>query len=416
MVARRIPLVSVGLVLDVGEARLSDDQSGRALLVGNALQGGTENYSGADLAEAIEGIGASLSVSTHWDATRIGTSVLADRLPEALDLLAEVALRPSFPDSEVARTRDQRLATIQQERTDPSRMAELAFRGAVYADGAAYHRAIGGTQTSVEAFDAGAARALYQEAYGPSLGIVAAGDLDPAEFKAHIEQRFGTWEGGWERSTPPLGPAQTTTRRVVVVDRPHAVQSEIRIGHVGPPRTIEDYLDLRVFNGALGGVFGSRLNLNLREKNGFTYGVRSRLAFGRGPGPFGISTAVETAVMAAAVRETMVEFTGLVQDGPTEEEVESIRDFMSGVFPLQMQSTGQMAQQVSGLLIYDLPLDYFQSYRDRIRAVTVESAARAGRRHLHPEQAQIVIVGDASAVVADLEALDLGPVEVVSSS
>ena len=412
----RIPLISVSLMIDVGEARMDHGEAGRAVLVGNALQGGTARHSGADLAEAIESIGASLAVGTSWDGTRVALSVLADHLPEALDLMADVVRRPTFPSDEVARVRDQRLAAIQQERTEPGRLAELSLRAQLYDPAAPYSRPLGGTQESVEGFDADAAQALFDSSYGPSIGVVAVGDLDPDHIRALLQERFGDWTGGWKRAPAPNASPRTSERRVVVVHRPGAVQSEIRIGHVGPPRSIPEYFSLRVANGALGGTFGSRLNLNLREKHGFTYGVRSRLGFGRGPGPFSIATAVETAVTAAAVREAMAEFTKLADEGPTEDEVSSIRDFLSGVFPLQMETTAQLNRQAATLLVHDLPADYLTTYRDNIRAVTRDSAAEAARRYFLPDQAQIVVVGDADAIQGELESLSLGPLEVVEPS
>jgi len=408
-----LPLVSISLVMDVGEAQLPEDRAGTAVLTGRSLQGGTEAYDGAALAEAIEGIGASISVHPGWDSTRVNCTVLADRLEEGLDLLAEVVLRPTFPTSEVEQVRDQRLAAIQQEKTDPGRLADLSLVRELYTDSSPYGRAAGGSPENASTFDVATAQAFYQEAYGPSLAVIAAGDIAREDFVDAIEQRFGAWSGGWSRGETPKSEPRTTERRVVIVARPGAVQSEIRIGHVGVPRSTDDYFALRILNGVLGGTFTSRLNLNLREENGFTYGVRSRFQFRRGAGPFSISTAVSTDVTAAAVRESVLELEKLVESGPTEDEVASVRDFLSGVFPLQMETTAQVAGQVVQLAAQDLPLDYLDGYRDGIRAVTAGEAAAAGKRHLKPGALQIVIVGDPDGVRSDLESLDLGPVEVV---
>ena len=408
----RFPLVSVVLTVDAGEAALPIDRSGHASLTASAMQGGTERRGGAELAEALEGIGASLSVSAGWDATRISLKVLADRMEEALDLFAEVVRLPSFPAEEVDRVRNQRLAAIGQELAQPSSLADRSVMRSVYADESPYSRPRGGTKESVSAFDSAAARAQLEAAFGPEIGVAVAGDVDPSEFRDLLAARFAGWGTRRERAPVPEATARTGERRIYVVARPGAVQSEIRIGHPGVARDNPDYFPLRVFNATLGGTFTSRLNLNLREENGFTYGVRSRFMFRRGRGPFLISTAVETAVTAAAVRETMKELHGLVIDGPSAAEVASVRDYMAGVFPLQMETTGQLASQLASLILYDLPADYLASYRDRIRAVTPAEAAAAGRMHVHPEQVAIVVVGDPDSVVPELEALDLGPVQV----
>jgi predicted Zn-dependent peptidase len=199
---------------------------------------------------------------------------------------------------------------------------------------------------------------------------------------------------------------------VHVIDRPGAVQSEIRVGHPGATMKDPDHFALTVMNTILGGAFTSRLNLNLRERHGFTYGVRSRFAFRRSAGPFTVSTAVGTEVTAPAVREILSELRVMAEDGPTDAEVEAARDYIAGIFPLRVETSAQVAARVAELLVYDLPDDYHATYRDRIRAVTRDAATAAARRHLHPERATVVVAGAADAVTPALEALAIGPVTV----
>ena len=198
----------------------------------------------------------------------------------------------------------------------------------------------------------------------------------------------------------------------MVVHRPEAVQSEIRLGHVGQPRSSPDYFPLMVLNTILGGAFTSRLNLNLRERNGFTYGVRSRFSFHRAAGPWSIATAVGTEVTADAVREAVFEVETLLSEGPTNEEVEAARDYIAGGFPLRFETTGQIASHIAQILIYDLPADYQATYRDRVRSVTRHEALEAARRCIRPEEMTVVVAGDAERVRAPLEELGLAPVEV----
>jgi zinc protease len=205
-------------------------------------------------------------------------------------------------------------------------------------------------------------------------------------------------------------------RTVHVVHRPGAVQSELRIGHPGVPRKTPDYAELVVANAVLGGTFTSRLNLNLRERRGFTYGVRSRFAFRRGPGPFTVGTAVDTEVTAEAVREAVGEIARYVDEGPTEEELASARDYIAGVFPLRLETTGQVAGRVAELLVYDLPEDAWTRYREEIRAVEVETAHRAIARAVRPDQLTVVVVGDADRVAEPLEESGLGPVTIHEGS
>jgi zinc protease len=371
--------------------------------------------SGPELAEALENIGTNLSIHTGWDATTVSLTFVAERMEEALGLLAEALLRPAFPDDEVARLRDQRLAAIRQRRMDPGDLADDAAAHFFFSDQAPYHRPLAGLPESVEGFGPKEIRGFVHRHYHPaSAGLVVVGDVEPGEAEKFAETCFGDWRiaPGEERSllTEPRFRAQ----RVIIVDRPGSVQSEIRIGQMGASRSTPHYFPLRIFNTVLGGAFTSRLMLNLREKQGFTYGVRSRFALRRDPGPFGISTAVGTEVTADAVREARAELQALLDEGPTEEEVTRARDFIAGVFPLGLETTGQVAARIGELLVYDLPDDYFATYRDKIRAVSREDALEAGRAVLRPSELITVVVGDADKVKAPLEELGIGPVEISS--
>jgi zinc protease len=242
--------------------------------------------------------------------------------------------------------------------------------------------------------------------------LVLVGDVDTDEVLPLAERMLAGWEGAPPALPEITGRPRFTQRSVHVIDRPGAVQSELRIGQPGISRNTPDHAALVVANAVLGGTFTSRLNLNLRERNGFTYGVRSRFAFRRGPGPFSISTAIDTDVTASAVREALFELDRFVADGPDEDELVAVRDYIAGVFPLQLETTGQVAGRVAELLVYGLPDSAWVSYRDDIRAVDVEAAHRAFAKVVQPEQATVVVVGDAERVRPELEALAIGPVTV----
>ncbi len=410
----RLPVVSVRLFIDAGEDTLDHAQAGLSVLTGDALLGGTLDRSGIELAEALESIGADLGVVTGWDATTVHLSCLADRLDEAFALVAEVVRRPRFPDEEVERIRDQRLASLQQRAMEPSGIAADRILPCIFREGSPYSRPSMGTRDSVGRIDSEATRAYAAEFYKPVRGgLVVAGDVDLAEVGEIANRHLSGWSG----APPPRREVDTRPRqtegRIVVVSRPGSVQSEIRIGHVGVSRSFPGYFPLRVFNTVLGGAFTSRLNLNLREENGFTYGVRSQFGFRRHAGMWVVGAAVGTEVTAPAVREAMAEITKLVREGPTDDELEAARDFLAGVFPLGVETTGQLASKVESMLVHDLAPDYYATYRDRIREVTRESATSAGQDAIRPAEATILVVGDPDEVVAPLEALELGEVEVV---
>ena len=411
----RIPMTTATVVLNAGESWLSDDRAGLAVVAGDCLEGGTEKRSGAELAEALESLGADLSVSTGWDSTTVSLSCHADRLSAAFALLAEVIREPSFPEEEVARVRNQQLATLAQRKMVPSKLAVDHALRAIYAEGIPFGRPVHGVSDAVEGMDPDSARSFVDEAYRPGDGgLVVAGDVDEAEIRELAGEHLGEWTGE-ARGRPDFDvEPRDRERRIVVVDRPGSVQSELRMGHVGIRRTSDDYFSLLVFNALLGGTFTSRLNQRLREERGFTYGVRSRFSTRRLPGPFLISTAVETAVTADAVGDIMEVLDGVLEEGPTQKEVESARDYIVGVFPLRFETTSQVSSRVAELIVYGLPDDYHATYRDRIREVTPESALEAARRNVLPEEMAVVIVGAADEVRGPLEELNLGPVEVVT--
>jgi predicted Zn-dependent peptidase len=345
----------------------------------------------------------------------VSVSCLAQRLEPALALVAEAVLGPDFPAAEVERARAQQLAGIRQRLMDPGALASDQAARRYFAPGVPYARRQQGTPASVEAPGREELRTFAEAWYRPGGGgLVLAGDVDADEMEALAAACFGGWRG-----EPPAGDAflaepRTRERRIWVVDRPGSVQSELRVGHVGVARSDPDVFPLAVLNTLLGGAFTSRLNLSLRERHGFTYGVRSHFVMRRRGGSFEVHTAVGTDVTAPAVREIVTELEGLVASGPAPEEVEASRDYIAGVFPLRVESVAQVASLVTEQVVYGLDDDYHATYRDRIRGVTPEAAWEAARRHVRPQEAQIVVVGDAASVAPALEALGLGPVEVLA--
>lgn len=409
----RFPLVALRLVLDAGEAAVEPDRAGLGVLTGESLETGTARRSGVELAEALEGLGAGLSVNVGWDAASVGITCLAGRLEEALDLVAEVVLEPTFPDGEVERIRGERLAAIRERRKNPGSLATDMASRFVFRDDIPYARPLAGTPESMADLDADDVRAYHEERFRPGRGgLLLVGDVDPEDVRELVGDRFDGWRG-----TPP-NPVRFESapreegRSVHIVHRPGSVQSEIRIGHVGAARDTPDYFPLIVLNAILGGTFTSRLNLNLRERNGFTYGVRSRFKLRRRAGPFLVSTAVSSDVTAPAVREALSEVAGIVREGVTPEEVDAAKDYIRGVFPLRLETVESVASRLTELIVHGLPGDYYRRYRDRVAEVRPEEVEAAARRHIRPDELAVVVVGDAGEVREPLESLEVGPVEV----
>ena len=407
------PIVTAMVVIRAGETAAPEGRGGLAVLTADALEGGTVHLGSRQLAKELEAIGASFGVSAGWDSTTAALSCMADHLPGALPLLADMVRSPAFTASDFDRYRAQRLASAAHRSMDPGSLAADAHARFVFGEGDTYARPLAGTSSSLGGLGPVDAHAFAGSRYGPSqAALVVAGDIEPTDALALAERSFG----GWSRDIDPVPEATVSAHRpgrsVHLIHRPGSVQSEIRVGHVGVARSVEDYIPLMVLNLILGGSFSSRLNLNLRERNGFTYGVRSSFATRRGKGPFVVSTSVENAVTGAATEEIFREIEGIVQEGPTGEEVEAATSYLAGIFPLRLETTGQIASRMAGMVVYDLPGDYYHTYRDRVRRVTREQAAESARRHIRPDALCTVVVGDADAVAGPLEALGIGTVVV----
>lgn len=407
------PLVSATIVLPTGAADEPAGVAGAAVLAARALTEGTERYDAVGLTEAAERLGASLHAEAGWDATSIGVDVPASRLEPALELLAEVLLRPTFPAGEVERLRDERLNDLLQAQADPRRRADETYIGTIYAPESPYHRPAGGTRETVVAIDAEVVRAAYQRALDPARAtLIVAGELggiDILEVAARLL-------GDWTRSSGLEGPGEIVDtpsaagRLVRVVHRPGSVQTEIRIGHPGLRRRIPDFHAVSVMSAILGGLFNSRLNMQLREAKGYTYGAGAGFDLRRGAGPFTARAAVNTEVTVPAVQDTLAELERMRSEPVTADELAAARDFLVGVFPLRFETAGAVVGALAGLAVHGLPIEELVEYRERIEAVTVDAVATAARDHLHVDEASIVLVGDVDAFGPTLEAAGLGRV------
>ncbi len=406
-------LVTAMVVLRAGETGVPHGQGGLAVLTGDALEGGTRRLSSRQLAAQLEDIGASFGATTGWDYTTVSVSCLAEHLSRAMPLLAEMVRSPAFAPSDFERYRAQRLATATHRRMDPGSLAADSFARLVFGEEGTYGRPLGGTDASLSTLNPACARDFVTSRYGPrQAALVVAGDVECSEARELADRNFGDWDHHAEIPPEAVDGNRDFGRRVHIVHRDGSVQSEIRVGHVGASRFVDDFFPLITLNLVLGGSFGSRLNLNLRERNGFTYGVRSSFAARRGAGPFAVSTSVESAVTDAAVREIIGEIETMVEQGPTDEEIGAATSYLAGVFPLRMETTGQIASRVAATIVFDLPADYYHGYRDRVRAVTRDQVAEAARRYIRPDELCTVVVGEAGEVAPGLEALEIGPIAV----
>ncbi len=412
------PLVSGSLVLRNGAADEPDGEGGATVLAARALTEGTERYDAIALVEASERLGASIHAEAGWDAMSIGVDVPAARLEPALELMAEVALTPTFPEAEVDRLRDERLNDLLQAEADPRRRADEVFAATIYSGGSPYRRPSGGLKATVEELDAARLRAAYQRGLDPArASLIIGGDLTGIDVAGIVERLFGGWAAGYGAGHTGSIVAESAVRDrfVRVVHRPGSVQTEIRVGHVGLPRRIADFHALSVMGAILGGLFNSRLNAKLREEKGYTYGAGAGFDLRRAAGPFAARAAVNTEVTIPALADMVAELEKIRSEPVDASELKLARDFLVGIFPLRFETPGPVVGALAGLAVHDLPDDELTRYRPAIEAVTIE-AVLAAAGHIRPEQSAIVLVGDADAFGKELEMAGFGPVTIERDS
>ncbi len=419
------PLVSASMVIIGGATEEPAALAGATVLAGRALTEGTERFDAIALVEASERLGASLHAEAGWDALTVGVDVPSDRLSPALGLVAEVLLRPTFPGPEVERLRDERLNDLLQARADPRRRVEEAFVGTIYAPESPYHRPSGGTRETVETLTSAHLRGVYERSLHPVRAtLVVGGDLGDQDVFGLAERLFGSWNGSGAVGAPSASIVDTGTsagRMVRVIHRPGSVQTEIRIGHRGLPRTTPDFHAVSVMSAILGGLFNSRLNMKLREEKGYTYGAGAGFDMRRGAGPFSARAAVNTDVTVAAILDTLAELTRIREAAVDESELVAARDFLVGVFPLRFETAGAVVGALGSLAVHGLGVEELIGYRSNIEAVDVAAVAATAEAHLNVNEAAIVLVGDVDAFGSALEAAGLGPIviereEVVGAS
>jgi len=331
-------------------------------------------------------------------------------------LLGYVLSDPAFPEREVERLKGERLAEILQLETEPRGLADEKFSEFLYAPDSRYSKPDEGTTASVTALSRGDVDAFYRARYRSGLTtVVVAGDMSRDNARALISKAFANWPSGAAQDRQLVAAPKTVKRTLHIVDKADAPQSELRVGHVGLPRKNPDFFPTLVMNAVLGGLFGSRINLNLREVHGYTYGASSYYDWRRGPGPFVVSTAVQSEVTAPALREILNEIDRIRSARITDEELSLARDYLDGVFPIRYETTGAIASALATLIIYGLSPDYYSTYRENVRTVSVNAVLDAAQKHLHPDKLQTVVVGDAKSIRESVAELGLGDVQIHSS-
>lgn len=414
--AHEAPVVQVALVVRAGSGDDPQGQFGTASLTSAMLDEGAGTRSALQIADAVEFLGATLATTSSFDASAVRLNVPVRRLQDALPLLADVALRPSFPETELERLRQERLTALLQARDEPSSIAAMAFARAVFGPTHRYGTGTMGTEATVKALASGDLRAFHAGYYQPeNATLVVVGDVTPNAVLGDLEKHFGAWKATMpltRRASLPAAP-QLARGQITIVDKPDAEQSQIRIGWVGVPRSTADYFPLLVLNTVLGGSFTSRLNQNLREEHGYTYGASSFFDMRLSAGPFVAAAGVQTDKTAEALREFFNELTAIAAPIRAD-ELAKAKNFVALGFPSEFETSGDLSRRLEELLVYQLPDDYVERYVANVQAVSAAATQKAAATYIQPARFAVVVVGDRKTIEAGIRALNLGPVRVLS--
>jgi zinc protease len=409
----RLPLVTVLALVDAGAACDARGREGIASLTVRGLAEGTTHLNGAQLTEQFETLGTALSTASDWDEATAHIAVTPDRLETAIGMLGEVLRSPAFSNRDVERLKAERLADLMQQQVEPRGLADDKFSEFLFAPESRYALPEGGSMSSVRALDAEQLRAFHSARYAPgTTTLVFAGDVSLERAMQLAERALGSWRGVVSASAPANDTVPRRGLQVEIVNKAGAPQSELRVGHGGVPRSHPDYFAIVVMNALLGGLFSSRINLNLRERNAFTYGARSSFEWRRSAGPFVVSTAVKTEVSDAAVQEILIEIAKMREETVSADELSLATAYLDGVFPIRYETTNAVAQAIAIAQVYELGDDYYTRYRERIRAVTAADVRHAAETYLHPDELLVLAVGDAIAIREPMEKLGIGAVTV----
>jgi zinc protease len=406
-----VPVVNMNLVLRTGAAADPQNRAGLASLTAALIDEGTQTRSALDISNQLAAIGARLGTGSDFDYTSMNLLTLSKHMDRALEIYSDVVTNPSFPENELELQRKSRLATLMQRRDDASAIAGNVYSSLLYGRNHPYGHPGMGDEESVGAATGDDIRRFYETYYRPNnAALIVAGDVTPATLMPKLERAFAHWKRGEVPAVAIAMPPAREKAAVYIVDKPGAAQSVLMIGQVGQPRSTPDYFPLLVMNTMLGGQFTSRVNMNLREEKGYTYGARTSFDYRRSAGPFMATAGVQTAVTKESVFEFLKELRGIRGERPvTPAELEFSKQAIIRGFPRTFETPEQMANRLTDLVLYNLPDDYFNNYITRVRAVTVDDVNRVANRYLDPSRMAILIVGDRKVIEPGLRSLtDVG--------
>jgi predicted Zn-dependent peptidase len=410
---RELPVADFVLVVGTGGEADPAGKEGLATLTANLLDEGAGGRTALQIADQESYLGIALDAAAGWDASQVTLHTPTAQLDSALALFADVVTRPSLPAREFDRLKRERLTGLLQLRDEPTEVADRAFSQLLYGTPHPYGRPLGGSEASTRAIARADVERFYRAHYRPNNAtLIVVGDVTADDVAARVGRALGAWQrADVAAHVVPEAPGARQRAEVYLIDKADAPQTSIRIGAVGVPRATEDYFALRVLNTILGGSFTSRLNQNLRETRGYTYGAGSAFDMRRAAGPFVAEAEVTGTKTDSALVEFMKELRA-IRDTVPAAELDKAKRYLQLQLPGRFETTGNIAGQLVPIVVHGLPLTYYNDFVDRLERVSQADVQRAAQRHLDPSKFLVVLVGDRKSIESGVRALDLGPITV----
>jgi zinc protease len=407
---RGLPIVAFGMLMDAGASRDPEQLPGLAGFTAQMLPEGTTSKNSQEIAQAFEFIGSRISAEGRREYTLLSAETLTKHWPTALELTADLVLNPSFPDHEVERVRREHLTELRRGKDEPNAVAEQLMAGLVFQRDSGYGHPLSGTENSIGALTRDDMVRQFSQDYSPAnANLIVVGDVSIDEVAKRAEEIFGSWKGGDSSANgvATIAPSNGTAT-IYLVDRPGAPQSVIRAMHTTIPRLHPDYLGLTLMNYAFGGQFSARLNQNLRQEKGYSYGYQSHVQWFRGPSLMLAGGSVQTEVTKESVFETLKEFNEVRGSRPiSAEELDNSKQSVLRSFPANFERPGAIMGQVLQMVQFGLPDDYLQTVRSNVEAVTLDEVHRVTQELVRPDQLKILVVGDRQQIEKGLRELDI---------
>ena len=406
-----LPTVSFNLVIQAGSDHDPVSQPGIASMTADVIDEGTATRTSLQIAEELELIGASMGINSSFDGSSMTLNLLKKHVAKGLGIFADVLTNPTFPQKEFDRLKRQRVTALTQQKDQPTTIANNAYSYILYGGDHPYGNNPSGTDASLNAMTRDQLVTFYKTYYRPNNAtLIIVGDVTMSEVLGTLESALSAWQPA---PVPPFtlqDPKPVEKTQVFLVDKPGAPQSEVRIGYPALSRSTPDYFPVVIMNRLLGGQFSSRINLNLREKHGYTYGANSGFRFNKGVGPFTAQGGIVTEKTDSAMREFKNEIDLMREKGMDETEMKFVKNGLIGNFALTFETPGQIAGALQNIVLYGLPEDYYNKYLQNVEAVSLSDVNAAAKKYLNSSKMAMVVVGDLSKIQSGIEKMHFGDV------